>query len=167
MKKTFKTLGIIAIIAVIGFSMVSCETVGQVFSDMWNEAAIQAREQPAQEPSQQQPTQQPTQQPSQQQPAQPTWPPAANQPAPTGTWRTSAGTVLWIFNANGTGMQRPTTPNIPDTPFTWTASGNRLTVTWDNGGSTIYVYSKNGNSLFWLDVRVYDESRAPNPMTRQ
>jgi hypothetical protein len=117
----------------------------------------------ASQPAAQQPAQQ--QQPSAQQPSQSTseFKPAANQPAPTGTWIKTipAGnntvTNAWTFNANGTGRYVYSLNGVPSDmygfTFTWTTSGNRLTYTNDKTGTaTNYTYSISGNTLTWQEV---------------
>jgi hypothetical protein len=119
--------------------------------------SVRAADQPAPaQPSQQQPAaQQPSQpaaqqqQPAQQQPStqqssQSTFNPAPNQPSPVGRWNLN-GNWYFTFNANGTGEV------LPETPITWTASGNRLTINVLINGRIIntatYLYGITGNTL--------------------
>jgi hypothetical protein len=77
----------------------------------------------------------------------PGWEP--NQPSPVGTWQqqTTAYDLLYTFNANGTGTQwrivRRSGISTNESNFTWTARGNRITLSIDpygTAGTYIYTY---------------------------
>jgi len=93
-----------------------------------------------------------TQQPSQQ--------PAANQPSPVGRWwalNASGGNEYYTFNADGTGFSESDRygGKVEKSNFTWTVSGNRLTMTNLRADGTVfntlnYTYSISGNTITWL-----------------
>jgi hypothetical protein len=104
--------------------------------------------------------------------APPAWPPAAHQPAPTGTWRISQGgqTATITFNADGTATQRITGSGSDTSQnFTWSTSGNRLTMTMLSSrtgevlGTVIYIYGISGNMMTMQN----EEETATNTWTRQ
>ena len=104
---------------------------------------------------------------------------AAPPPAPVGTWRFNIiidgelrGYAYYIFNANGTGTFRLVSTNpysSADSPLTWTASGNKLTLTVDYGAGlgvfTInYTYGISGNTL---TMQEEGSTNPPATYTRQ
>ncbi|MDR0320790.1 MAG: bacterial Ig-like domain-containing protein, partial [Treponema sp.] len=114
-------------------------------------------------PAASQPSQPAQQQPSTPAPSASTFNPAANQPSPVGSWRPATGPIV-TFNANGTGTMKAVSSTGEGSPFTWSASGNRLTITYPQYGSTEnYLYSISGNTFTWKA----DEWNSPATMTRQ
>jgi len=88
--------------------------------------------------------------PSAQQPSASTFDPAPNQPSPVGTWRSPSGLTTYTFSANGTATVRyvSTEGQISSYDYTWTASGNTLTMK-QSFMTYNYTYEISGNTLTW------------------
>jgi len=89
--------------------------------------------------------------------------PAPNQPSPVGTWRStvSTGYVEYAFNANGTltvTMYVTSTGRSADFPYTWSASGNRVTMTNVDLGTSVYLYGISGNALTMQLISINGET---------
>jgi len=150
MKHSFKTSGIIAVIAMIVFSMVSCETFSGIFgSSKESEAEAQPAAQPAVQQTETQPAPVVVQQEGpavQQAPPAPVVPWPTNQPSIIGTWRADFGDGYfsqYVFIANGTGR---TESHSGTRNFRWTVRGNAVTIE-DEWGVGDKMFNIEGNTI--------------------
>jgi hypothetical protein len=80
--------------------------------------------------------------------------PSQNQPSPVGTWKYDQGGIyrLYTFDANGAGTlavyARGSTEASGTSNITWSASGNRLTIT-TSAETMAVTYGINGNIMTW------------------